>query len=78
MKELDRRKRQLVAVYLLWVFINIIAWTMSDGEDSSTFWPENGANLTGEYGSYDFSEFLVYAVGPLVIFIVYSIYSGKE
>jgi hypothetical protein len=31
---------------------------MSDG-DISDFWPFDGGYLTGDYGIYDFSEFLV-------------------
>lgn len=75
MNELERKRRQLIAIYLLWVFINIVTWVASDGGDSTVLWPfSEGYNIME---IYDFSEFLIYTIGPVVLLVVYSIYTGK-
>ena len=77
MKELLKKQRQLIAIYLVWLFTNIIVWSMSRG-DTRDFWPFDSGDLTGYYGNYDFSEFLVYGIGPAVIFIAYLMFTKKD
>ncbi len=78
MKELLQEHRRLIAVYLVWIFINIIILQISFGEsERAYFWPFDGGDLTGLDDTYDFSEFLVYAIGPAVIFIAYVMFTKK-
>ena len=80
MKELLKKQRQLVAVYAVWFFINLVVLFMSfveKGDDycKRKFWPFDACDLTK---SYDFSEFLVYAIGPAILIFAYLMFTKKE
>ena len=69
--------RKIFAFYILWVFIHIVFLSLGwAGEYHDEFWPLTHSNLIN---SYDVSEFLVYAIGPAIIFFVlYLIYNSKK
>lgn len=80
MKELLQKQRQLLAVYAVWFFINLVVLFMSFvGRGSSycksEFWPFDACDLTE---SYDFSEFLVYAIGPAILIFAYLMFTKKD
>lgn len=80
MKELLKKQRQLVAVYAVWFFINLVVLFMSFVEKGSNyckrqFWPFDACDLTE---SYDFSEFLVYAIGPAILIFAYLMFTKKD
>ncbi len=76
MKKLLRKQRQLITVYIVWFFLNLVVLFMSDKSWSSEFWPF--AEDTALLKAYDFSEFLVYAIGPAVLFFAYLMFSKKD
>lgn len=80
MKELLKKQRQLVAVYAVWFFINLVVLFMSFVEKGCNsckrkFWPFDACDLTK---SYDFSEFLVYAIGPAILIFAYLMFTKKD
>lgn len=75
MKELLQKQRQLLAIYLVWLFLNTVVWALSDGFWSEKFWPFGGEALLQ---SYDFSEFLVYGIGPAILILAYLMFSKKD
>lgn len=80
MKELLQKRRQLIAVYVVWFFMHLVFLFLSDQYYSEYFWPfERGAfdNATLRH-AYDKSEFLVYAIGPGVIIIAWMLFTKKD
>jgi hypothetical protein len=68
--------------YLMWTFLHllflVIGW---NGDYHEYFWPFTGSEYSGSIkNAYDFSEFLVYALGPIVLIIGLSniIWGGVE
>lgn len=83
MNDLINKNRKFIAIYLLWFFIHLVFLFLSDKEYSEYFWPfEAHGYLSGYVGSlnhaYDFSEFLVYAIGPFILVSAYLIISKKN
>lgn len=76
MKELLKKQRQLVAIYIVWFFLNLVVLFMSDKEWASEFWPF--ADDTALLKAYDFSEFLVYAIGPAILIFAYLMFTKKD
>ena len=76
MKELLKKQRQLVAIYIVWFFLNLVVLFMSDKEWASEFWPL--ADNTALLKAYDFSEFLVYAIGPAILIFAYLMFTKKD
>lgn len=74
MKELLQKQRQLIAVYAVWFFMHLVFLFLSDKEFSGDFWPFDG-ELTY---AYDFSEFLVYAIGPAILIFAYLMFTKKD
>ena len=74
MKELLQKQRQLIAVYAVWFFMHLVFLFLSDKEFSGDFWPFDG-ELTH---AYDFSEFLVYAIGPAILIFAYLMFTKKD
>ena len=75
MKELSGNKRKLLAIYIIWVFINSVTLAMSNW-NTYQFWPFSDGRTLLE--CYDISEFIFYAIGPLVIFYAYLIFTKKD
>ena len=79
MKELLQKQRQLIAVYAVWFFMHLVFLFLSDKEWSGSFWPFESGNDYGELThAYDFSEFLVYAIGPAILIFAYLMFTKKD
>lgn len=74
MRDLKQSKKRMIAVYYVWVFINIISLLSSSG-NKYRFWPIDHGSMED---TYDIKEFLVYVVGPLLAFYVYEQFSEKK
>ncbi len=74
MKELFKRQRRLIALYAVWFFIHLVFLFSSDKRDSYNFWPFEG----GLKWAYDFSEFLVYAIGPGILIFAYLMFKKRD
>jgi hypothetical protein len=78
MQNFSRGERVAVALYLVWFFIQIgLFFYSADGADSSFFWPFTPGGK-GFSVTYDITEFAVYILSPLVLFIAYKIISGAN
>ena len=78
MKELLQKKRKLIAVYAVWFFMHLVFLFLSDKSWSESFWPFNISYYEGALTrAYDFSEFLVYAIGPAVFIFAYLMFTKK-
>lgn len=79
MKELLKRQRQLIAVYAVWFFMHLVFLFLSNKSYSEYFWPFEGDSYDGNLTrAYDFSEFLVYAIGPAVLIFAYLMFTKKD
>lgn len=71
-----------VLIYMIWVFINIIFLFIgfSNGSHESEFFPLQSSDgySYGVSSTYDFSEFCVYVIGPVLIQFVYNSFSTKK
>lgn len=72
-KQYDISNKQ-VGVYLIWVFIHLLFWLFNGDYDSGDrFWPFAKDDLR----YYDFTEFFVYTVTPIVFFVVRKLFKSK-
>lgn len=78
----NEKSRKIIAVYVVWVFIHIALFLGSivseERSNKEKFWPffeDDKITLTE---TYDFSEFFVYTLSPLVVFFVYANFSKNE
>jgi hypothetical protein len=79
MKELLHKQRQLIAVYAVWFFMHLVFLFLSNESFSGNFWPFQGGSFYGALTrAYDFSEFLVYAIGPAVLIFAYLMFTKKD
>ena len=79
MKELLQKQRQLIAVYAVWVFMHLVFLFLSNKSYSTNFWPFQGSSYGGALTrAYDFSEFLVYAIGPAILIFAYLMFTKKD
>jgi len=79
MKELLQKQRQLTAVYAVWFFMHLVFLFLSDKSCSKNFWPFQGDSYYGALTrAYDFSEFLVYAIGPAILIFAYLMFTKKD
>lgn len=79
MKELLQKQRQLIAVYTVWFFMHLVFLFLSDKSYSENFWPFQGNPYFGALTrAYDFSEFLVYAIGPAILIFAYLMFTKKD
>ncbi len=68
--------KKLIAIILLWTFINVIFLAISDADYyKSELWPFTEKSLTS---TYDISEFLLYVIGPIIIGVCYSLIKSNE
>lgn len=78
MDELFKKQRQFISIYAVWFFINLvclfIGFTETSDKYREEFWPfAKGDKYHSSLAYiYDFSEFLVYGIGPLVIWFAYT------
>lgn len=66
----------VIAILLLWTFINVILLSISEADSyKSELWPFTSRSSVD---TYDFTEFLLYVLGPVVIVIVVSLLKEEE
>jgi hypothetical protein len=77
MQNFSRAERIAAAVYLIWLFVHIGLFFYSEqNADNSLFWPFIPGDKT-VITTYDLSEFAVYTLAPVILFIAYKIMFGK-
>lgn len=62
----------LFVSYLVWLFINTVAWIMAYGSDK--FFPFETENIN----SFDFSEFFVYTGLPVLLYLTYKVLLSNQ
>ena len=67
--------KKIIGYYTIWSFLHLVFLVLGwNGERHQYFWP---FEHTGIKEAYDLSEFLVYAVGPVIlIFSLVYIFEG--
>lgn len=54
--------------YILWSFLHLVFLAIGwNGDNHDFFWPFSDRYRSGIKDAYDFSEFLVYVIGPIVL-----------
>lgn len=86
MKDLFQTQKKIISIYVVWFFVNLVWLFMgfTGGNYNDYFWPFTEYCSSHRFGNgpltydrytlsqtYDFSEFLVYAISPLVAWFVY-------
>lgn len=74
MKELFKNKR-FTAVYGLWAFVHSILLLLGDRDGTNQFWPLTKWSYRH---SYDFSEWFVYVLTPLVLIFLISAFKDQR
>jgi hypothetical protein len=76
MKELFQKQKQFLSIYIAWFFLNLVCLFVGFSSSSDSyrdeFWPFGESSSATLSRSYDLSEFIVYAFGPLVVWFVYN------
>ncbi len=74
-----------ISILMIWFFVNLICLVMSSNSDSSKdyFFPfelrENSITENYEFSlTYDFTEFLVYGISPILVFVVLKLISNDK
>lgn len=80
---LSKKGKRYLAIYLSWVVLNFVLLCFGDIDRFGTsFWPFNGKKIYGgwyDYGyGYDWFEFFVYTVGPIVIGIIIKLFKDSR
>ncbi len=83
MKDFIDKNRIAVAIYLIWGFINTSILMLSDGSSANMyFYPFQGSFASGTdfpiLHVYDISEYFVFMISPLLIFVVYRLLNPKK
>jgi hypothetical protein len=87
MIQLIKRNRLIIGVLILWFFLNCIFLLFSNGNNDAKnyFYPfeeypeiflEQNENPFGY--TYDLSEFMIYAISPIVLFIVINLIINEK
>jgi hypothetical protein len=64
-----------VAIYLCWVLLHFILMFSNAGfNKNGYFFPFNNDNIW----CYDYSEFLVYTVSPLFVFLIFKLLNQEQ
>jgi hypothetical protein len=82
LKKLSKKEKTILSILLGWLFLHvvllIVGITQNDyywgPSNTPYFWPFDEPGIGN---SYDFTEFLVYAIVPSISFFVYVILSKK-
>lgn len=77
MKRLVQNNRKIFALYIIWVFIHLIILLMSRRWHEEIFWPfVNEPSDIFYY--YDYSEFVAYGFGPLILIYAYNLFTKYD
>lgn len=77
MQEKIKNNSTAIAVLLIWLFAQFICLMMSkeNNYSKSQFYPFTEQHF--KY-AYDFTEFLIYGIGPIILFVAYKLISKNE
>ena len=77
MNKLMKENGTVLGILLLWLFIHFILLMVGgvDNTNTESFYPFSERNLKN---SYDITEFLVYGVGPIVLFIIIKLVKNEK
>jgi hypothetical protein len=74
--------KKYLGYYMIWSFMHLVFLAIGwNGNNHEYFWPFSGNSYSGTIKkAYDFSEFLVYVFGPIVLLLAlsYIIEGGVE
>ena len=75
---LNGQIKKYLGYYILWTFMHLIFLVLGwNGEYHEEFWPFSDDNYKNTINkAYDFSEFLVYVFGPIVLLVAFSFISS--
>lgn len=60
----------LILMYLLWLFLNISAFILSQKLERQLFWPISNRSI---FDDYTYEEFFIFTLVPIFLMIIYSI-----
>ncbi|MBU3714103.1 MAG: hypothetical protein FGM46_04065 [Ferruginibacter sp.] len=72
--------KKIFGYYIFWCFLHLIFLAMGwSGDSHQNFWPFEGDSWSGTIKqAYDFSEFLAYVLGPIVLLFSFNyIFEGN-
>lgn len=79
---LSKKGKRYLAIYLSWVVLNFVLLCFGNIDEFGTsFWPFNGDKINYSWGygdGYDWFEFFVYTVGPIVIGIIIKLFKDSR
>ncbi len=87
MNKLQPKQKKILAIYLCWIVFNFILLSFGNIDDFNTgLWPfarigrsYNPISGWCGHGGYDWFDFLVYTLSPIVIYIIAKLFKeGKE
>ena len=98
MKNMNKLKHFFLAIYILWVFVNVYVLVFFGGsyekgvsgrllgfgvtygfDPKDEFFPfDRNWVLSWNCKYYDYSEFFIYVIGPLTVFVIYKILRKKS
>ena len=69
--------KQYFGYYIIWTFLHLVFLAIGwNGSYHDYFWPFGGSKYSGTLKeAYDFSEFLVYVIGPIALIIGFTLIS---
>jgi len=62
------------AIYIVWVFVHFAFLLMANPYREHYFYPFKGFDSR----HYDYSEFLIYSIAPIIIFLVIKLWIKKD
>lgn len=78
---LSKKGKRYLAIYLSWVVLNFVLLCFGNIDEFGTsFWPFNGDKIDrwGYGDGYDWFEFFVYTIGPIVIGIIIKLFKDSK
>jgi len=79
MEKLIKENRVAIGLLIIWAFINLILFMLSnpvsENEARENLFPFTELEFTA---SYDITEFVIYGVGPAIIFIVLKLMNDEK
>lgn len=79
---LSKKGKRYLAIYLSWVVLNFVLLCFGNIDEFGTsFWPFNGDEINDSWGygdGYDWFEFFVYTIGPIVIGIIIKLFKDSK
>jgi len=83
LKYLSSLSNRTKAIYLIWVFINFVLLLISGNLSEnysfdSDFFPFHNGHLKFRLDDFDYSEFIIYALTPIIIYVFIKLWVGEN